>query len=245
VDALMHHPTLGEIQILAVLDHRHVEHLRIFERAAKELAVHDWLAIIGNADYTRFEHLAYFRERFTFLFFRNSADGKHVGRRRPFCFGDDVMRDRRIVVRRLRIRHRCDRGKTTGNSGVATGGNRLGFFRAGFAKVDMDIEKARSDNQPIRIEDRKIGPVGAPDFPDLAVTNDDVGHLVQVSGGIDNPAVFDNQIHHPPSSRYSTAMRTATPEATWSRMTEYGPSATSVAISTPRFIGPGCMMMTS
>ena len=32
---------------------------------------------------------------------------------------------------------------------------------------------------------------------------------------------------------------------TCSRITEYGPSATSLAISTPRFIGPGCMMMTS
>ena len=28
-------------------------------------------------------------------------------------------------------------------------------------------------------------------------------------------------------------------------VTEYGPSATSDAISTPRFIGPGCMMITS
>jgi len=40
-------------------------------------------------------------------------------------------------------------------------------------------------------------------------------------------------------------MRTATPLATWSRMTEYGPSATSDAISTPRFIGPGCITRTS
>src|SRR6266849_633141 len=40
-------------------------------------------------------------------------------------------------------------------------------------------------------------------------------------------------------------MRTATPLATCSRITEYGPSATSDAISTPRFIGPGCMMITS
>ena len=40
-------------------------------------------------------------------------------------------------------------------------------------------------------------------------------------------------------------MRTATPLATCSRMTELDPSATSDAISTPRFIGPGCMMMAS
>src|SRR6184192_3479658 len=39
-------------------------------------------------------------------------------------------------------------------------------------------------------------------------------------------------------------MRTATPLVTWSMMTEYGPSATALAISRPRLSGPGCRMMT-
>jgi hypothetical protein len=40
-------------------------------------------------------------------------------------------------------------------------------------------------------------------------------------------------------------MRTATPLVTWSRITECGPSATSLSISTPRFMGPGCRMSRS
>jgi hypothetical protein len=40
-------------------------------------------------------------------------------------------------------------------------------------------------------------------------------------------------------------MRTATPLRTWSTMTDRGSSATSAAISTPRFMGPGCMTMAS
>ncbi len=36
-------------------------------------------------------------------------------------------------------------------------------------------------------------------------------------------------------------MRTATPLRTWAVTTLAGSSATSAAISTPRFIGPGCM----
>ena len=40
-------------------------------------------------------------------------------------------------------------------------------------------------------------------------------------------------------------MRTATPFATWSRMTDRPESAMSEAISTPRFIGPGCMTIAS
>ncbi len=38
-------------------------------------------------------------------------------------------------------------------------------------------------------------------------------------------------------------MRTATPLRTWSITTDRGRSATSAAISTPRFMGPGCMTM--
>jgi hypothetical protein len=42
-----------------------------------------------------------------------------------------------------------------------------------------------------------------------------------------------------------TAMRTATPFATWVRMTDCGPSATSLSISTSRFMGPGCITIAS
>src|ERR1700691_2767966 len=42
----------------------------------------------------------------------------------------------------------------------------------------------------------------------------------------------------------STAIRTAPPLLTCSRITDFGPSATSDAISTPRFMGPGCMTST-
>jgi len=40
-------------------------------------------------------------------------------------------------------------------------------------------------------------------------------------------------------------MRTRHALGHWSRITEYGPSATSGDSSTPRFTGPGCMMSTS
>src|ERR1700724_4754752 len=55
--------------------------------------------------------------------------------------------------------------------------------------------------------------------------------------------------HAPParevSTSASTAMRTATPLRTWSRMTDCGPSATSEAISMPRFMWCGCITMAS
>ena len=48
-----------------------------------------------------------------------------------------------------------------------------------------------------------------------------------------------------PASRYSSAIRTATPLVTCSVMTDWAPAATSAAISTPSFIGPGCMTSAS
>src|SRR5262249_20958684 len=47
----------------------------------------------------------------------------------------------------------------------------------------------------------------------------------------------------PPSSRYRTAIRTMTPLLTCATIVDRGESATSAAISTPGFIGPGCMTM--
>jgi len=46
-------------------------------------------------------------------------------------------------------------------------------------------------------------------------------------------------------NKYNTAMRTATPFSTWWSMMEDGPSATSLSSSTPRLMGPGCMMTIS
>ena len=48
-----------------------------------------------------------------------------------------------------------------------------------------------------------------------------------------------------PSSRSSTAIRTATPFSTWFRMTDREKSATSEEISRPRLMGPGCITIAS
>src|SRR6476620_3363632 len=75
------------------------------------------------------------------------------------------------------------------------------------------------------------------------VVDQDVGRTF--AGRIDDPASLEDDHASSrrstplPTSRYSTAIRTATPLRTWSTTTDLGRSATSAAISTPRFIGPG------
>jgi len=64
---------------------------------------------------------------------------------------------------------------------------------------------------------------------------------------VDEPDTTEVEIRHrtAPASRYSSAIRIATPLVTWSVMTDWAPAATSAAISTPSFIGPGCMTSAS
>src|SRR5437660_1132147 len=94
-----------------------------------------------------------------------------------------------------------------------------------------------------------------PDALDRRALDQDVGNRVHLVRRIDHAPVLDEQASRSahafspapllPASRNRTPMRTATPLATWSRITEYGPSATSGDSSTPRFTGPGCMINTS
>lgn len=48
-----------------------------------------------------------------------------------------------------------------------------------------------------------------------------------------------------PASRYSTAIRMATPFSTWPSIIEWSESATSLLSSTPLLMGPGCMITIS
>ena len=77
----------------------------------------------------------------------------------------------------------------------------------------------------------RVGRIHEPAVPDQQVgapTADEVG-------------TADQQVGHsaPPSSSYSTLIRTDTPAATWSKIKELAASAASAEISKPRFIGPG------
>src|SRR5207249_3008434 len=98
---------------------------------------------------------------------------------------------------------------------------------------------------------------------DHAVDDEDVLRRIERARRIEHPAAADqhraatpreDRRRHRrhagdpprlPARRNSTAMRTATPFVTWSRITEYGPSATSGDSSMPRLTGPGCMINTS
>ena len=121
-----------------------------------------------------------------------------------------------------------------------------------------DVERRARRRVTSPVADHDVGPAHAPGVDDRAAPDDD--------GRVADGGAPDRGLRHRgrprsipvgpaaprleptwpcPSNRKSTAMRTATPLDTWRNTSDRGRSATSSAISTPRFIGPGCMTSAS
>src|SRR5207245_2009393 len=122
---------------------------------------------------------------------------------------------------------------------------------AGLAQVDVDVDEPRADDLARAVHALRCrGRLEAlSDALDLALGDQHILHAVRGVCRVDDAAVLDEQTHGAspllPASRSNTPIRTATPFVTWSRITEYGPSATSGESSMPRLTGPGCMINTS
>src|SRR3990172_10632334 len=162
---------------------------------------------------------------------------------------NDGMRVRRAAQRRDAAR---DRGARFGLDG------RL-VFEPRFAQPRTQIHEARADDLAAHVQDpRRREPLGRPaDAGNKAVIADkEIGDFVPVVGRVHEPPAADQQRHDarlgsgetpgdPPMISAMMAMRTAMPFVTCGRITERGPSATAESISSPRFIGPGCMTIAS
>src|SRR5207248_6472584 len=109
-------------------------------------------------------------------------------------------------------------------------------------QMGVQVDEPRREHEAVAVDD---GGAGGRAHADHAVLDRDVGGLVPSRGRIDDPRPLQEELHAPvpPSIRYRSDIRTAMPFVTCSVITLCGRSATSDAISTPRFIGPGCMII--
>src|SRR5256885_514046 len=78
-------------------------------------------------------------------------------------------------------------------------------------------------------------------FYEFAVLDEQIRHLIAARGRVDHAASNEADHAGSPLRRYSSAIRTATPLVTCVSMTDCADRATRGSISTPSFIGPGCM----
>ena len=173
------------------------------------------------------------------------------------CAAQDEVDGCRIVDGRRRIGLADDGGDTAGGGGLAGGGERFAIGLARLADEGAHVDQAGRDQLAAAID--HIGAfrhAGSADaflgLADDAVGDQQVADDVEIARRIDDPGIGEQDRaavgqHHRHAfgkfreSASSTAMRTATPISTCSRISDCAPSATMESISTPRFIGPGCI----
>ena len=167
----------------------------------------------------------------------------------------------RIVDRGRGVGLADDGGDAAGGGGLACRGDGLAVVGAGLADEGAHVDQAGGDDLAGAIDDLgALGHAGRADaalgLADHAVGDQQVAGKIEIARGIDDPgvgeqdraAVGQHEAHafgRFRDSASSTAMRTATPISTCSRMSDCAPSATIESISTPRFIGPGCITSAS
>src|SRR5512143_2772504 len=268
-DPFVHRPALRERRLLAMIGDRNAERPRVLERRAHQMRALHGPPVVAHRDGAGRDHLAELGERFAAL-----ADGDRADRVDARRVGDRSLpndeSDRGLVVGDgIGIRHRAHRCEAAGNRGARAGRDGLHFFAPRLAKMAVHVDEARRDDEARAIDRletvaiRRLVRHARTDRLDSVVDDQHVGPLVERLRRIDHAsATQQNRAAHrspappprfadsansglPPDSKYNTAMRTATPFVTCSRITLKGPSATSESISTPRFIGPGWRMRMS
>ena len=181
----------------------------------------------------------------------------------------EELDDRDIVDRRLGIGQRDHRRDAAGRGGLAAALDRFHVLGAGLAQLHAHVDQPGRQAQPAAAStiSASASAVGAASAPTAAIRpsiDEQIAGCVEPARGIEQPRAADQQAARSPlqsapsftaaagplprsRARISRqAMRTATPISTcWRIRLRSISSATSLPISTPRFIGPGCMISAS
>ncbi|CAB4953369.1 unannotated protein [freshwater metagenome] len=236
-----------------MLGERDAERAGVLERASHELRVLHAVAVIGKDAHTRCGELTERGEPLASAADGDAARRQHLAQPGALALGAHELDDGDAVLRRVGVRHRHHRSEATERSAAAAGLDGLGFFLARLAEVHVQVDETGGDDAARGVEELAAGEPGS-HLDDVTVLDGNVastftGLVEQRSARNDHSAscggshdrVSDRRSPPVPSSENRTAIRTATPLVTWSRMAEPGRSAGSTTISTPRFIGPGCI----
>ena len=156
----------------------------------------------------------------------------------------------RLVQRRIGVGRTGEAGHAACHCGAAISDSSVALYSkpGSRSRADRSIRPGH-DHQAGGI-DQHVGVETGGRFADgdnFAGGDKQVRLCVDAVARVDQPAVLDMNLHliQFPANMLITAMRTAMPNVTCDRITECAPSATAESISTPRFIGPGCMTMAS
>ena len=189
---------------------------------------------------------------FTGETFAQGAAGQHMHDSIPFRQFPDILHLGGVVRHGAGVGHGNDRGETAGGGSHGTGADRFRIHFAGLAQMHMHVDETGGDHFAGQIQFFRFHALHGGFVHQDAVFDIHIAHFVDVVDGVDDPGAGKDPVvlffhHHfnAPATRKRTAIRTASPLVTCSRMTDWGPSAMAESSSTPRLMGPGCMIRAS
>ena len=255
----------GEIGVLRAQPHAVAEGRGVLHRAQQHARVRQRRLRLRERDATRLGKLAHLGELDALEADGQRADREDVRlveRARAMLQHLDQAR---LVERGIGIRRTGETRHASRHGRVHLGFERGLVFETRLAQPRGEIDQTRTDDHPPRLEHA----IGAPAGRRRAHCDHRTGRDVERRDAIDpvlrvdHAAVVDLDLHAAarrrlrsnghcigrriqlPARMLNTAIRTAMPNVTCGRMTLRAPSATAESISTPRFIGPGCITIAS
>ena len=197
-----------------------------------------------NATQPGVGELAHLGERLPSSFYGQRADRIDARARQRLGAPAQHVDQARLVERRVGVRRAGEAGDAARDRGVHFRLERRLVLLARLAQPRRQVDEAGRHHQAFRV-DGLVGLAFRP-LDDLPVGHDTRRRPRRGrSPGRPRVPFLMMKLHQFPATMLITAMRTAMPKVTCGRITECGPSATVESISTPRFIGPGCMTMAS
>ena len=211
---------------------RNAEGPGVLEGGAHQVTRHDGLAVVRHSDRAGGHHLAELRQVLAALSHRNRPDWIHPRQPGAGRLAHDEP-DRGLVVRNgIGVRHGAHGRESAGHGRSRAARDGFDVLVPRLPQVHVHVHEARGDDLAAHVPYLHAvrGPESRARGRDLAVLDQQVGRAVQVPAGVDHPAALEQEgPHHsgaaarlaasassgrPPASRYSTAIRTATPFVT-------------------------------
>ena len=176
----------------------HVEHLGILQGPQHDGRVLHAVAVVGEPAGPRFGHHPHLGQLDPLAFLRDRAHDVDMGLTGLAALAVHVLDVGLALDGGIRVRHADDRREAGRHGRRGTAGDRLLFFVARVAEMDVNIDQAGRDQLARGVDDPRNGllngSIEVADLGHLAVGDQNVARLVQSIGRIDHPPVLDQKL---------------------------------------------------
>jgi hypothetical protein len=237
--ALVHHAAEGEIGVLQVMHDEPVEVVGIAEDQPHQLGVGEAALAVGEGKGARLAQQADLGHLLAGETLRHRRHRVDMDDRGVAGAALDEIHQRHIVDSGLGVGHDDDGGDAPGGGGAAGRGERLAMLLAGLAGENLHVDQAGRQHMAAAVDAlgprRSIRPDMRADIGDRVAPDEQAAPLVTARERTDQPGVEEDDLllrgegglcgDHGywlgrwRASAWSTAIRTATPISTCSRMT--------------------------